>query len=70
MKERERGAVASYNGAYCFIRRDDDDSKDIFAHESELPKDICRGDRVSFDVAPDPFKIGKVLARAVRLEVT
>jgi cold shock CspA family protein len=61
VKNRELGTIATYNGTYCFIRRDDGDSKDIFAHESELPKDIHRGDRVSFDVAPDPFKSEKYL---------
>jgi cold shock CspA family protein len=67
MKERETGTVASYNGTFAFISRDDVE-RDIFAHESELPDGIQSGDRVSFDVAPDPYKPGKMLARDVRLE--
>jgi cold shock CspA family protein len=69
MKERELGTVASYNGVFAFIRRDDVE-RDIFAHESELPDGIVRGDRVSFQVAQDPYKPGKMLARGVRLEDT
>jgi cold shock CspA family protein len=67
MKERETGTVASYNAVFAFIARDDVE-RDIFAHESELPDGISRGDRVSFVVAPDPYKPGKMLARDVRLE--
>jgi cold shock CspA family protein len=68
MKSRELGTVASYNAVFAFIRRDDVE-RDIFAHESDLPSEgIRRGDRVSFVVAPDPYKPGKLLARDVRLE--
>jgi cold shock CspA family protein len=67
MRERETGTVASYNGVFAFIRRDDVE-RDIFAHESELPMIGVRcGDKVSFEVAPDPYKPGKMLARDVRL---
>jgi cold shock CspA family protein len=69
MKSRELGTIASFNGSYAFIRRDEDDSKDIFAHSSELPsEDIRRGERVSFYVQPDQFKAGKMCAKQVRLE--
>jgi cold shock CspA family protein len=68
MRERETGTIVTHNATYAFISRDDDDSKQVFAHESELPDAIHRGDRVSFVVAPDPYKPGKMLARDVRLE--
>jgi cold shock CspA family protein len=54
-----------YNGSYAFIRRDDAE-KDLFAHVSDSP--VYRGDKVSFVVAPDMTKPGKMLARDVRLE--
>jgi cold shock CspA family protein len=67
MKSREYGTVATYNGAFCFIRPETGE-RDVFAHESELPNDIRRGDRVSFDLAPDAYKPGKMCAKQVRLE--
>jgi cold shock CspA family protein len=67
MRGRELGKISTYNGTYAFIQPDTGD-KDVFAHEGELPNDIRRGDRVSFVVAPDPYKPGKMLARDVRLE--
>ena len=66
MKSREQGAIATFNGAFAFIRPDGAD-KDVFAHASELPTGpIHGGDRVTFDIAPDPFKPGKMRAVAVR----
>jgi cold shock CspA family protein len=64
---RDYGTISTYNGTYAFIQPDTGD-KDVFAHESELPDGISRADRVSFVVAPDPYKPGKMLARDVRLE--
>ena len=56
----------SFNGSYSFIKPDSGDS-DIFAHVSELQDgNIYPGDRVSFDIAPDTFKPGKMCARQVR----
>ena len=66
MKSREHGAIATFNGSYAFIKPDGADG-DVFAHRSELPSDqIHRGDRVSFDVAPDPYKPGRMRAVQVR----
>jgi cold shock CspA family protein len=66
MKSREYGEIASYNGSYAFIKPDSGD-RDIFAHESQLPNGrIHRGDRVSFDVVPDKYKPGKLVAVRVR----
>jgi cold shock CspA family protein len=65
LKSKEYGTVATYNGAFCFIRPETGD-RDVFAHESELPDGIRRGDRVSFDLAPDTFKPGKMCATSVR----
>jgi cold shock CspA family protein len=60
MKAREYGVINTHNGSYAFITPDGAD-RAVFAHSSELPKDrIYPGDRVSFDVAPDPFKPGKI----------
>jgi cold shock CspA family protein len=68
MKSREHGEIATYNGSYAFIRPDNC-GRDVFAHESALPDGrIHCGDRVSFDVAPDPYKPGRMLARNVRFE--
>jgi cold shock CspA family protein len=68
MKSREFGEIATFNGTYAFIRPDAAD-RDVFAHESELTyAPVHRGDRVSFGLAPDPYKPGKMLARDVRLE--
>jgi cold shock CspA family protein len=67
MKDREQGRVATYNGSYAFLTPDTG-GRDVFAYEDQLPMDVRRGDRVSFTVAPDPFKPGKMLARDVRLE--
>jgi cold shock CspA family protein len=67
MKSREFGTIATYNGSYAFTRSDAADSKDVFAHSSELPSDpIHRGDRVSYDLAPDLFKPGRMCAKSVR----
>jgi cold shock CspA family protein len=49
MKSREYGVIQTYNGAFCFIRPETGE-RDVFAHESELPDGIRRGDRVSFDL--------------------
>ena len=66
MDDREYGEISTYNSSYAFIRRDSAE-KDLFAHMSQLKYDpIYRGDRVSFDIAPDPYKPGKMLARNVR----
>ena len=66
MKSRESGEIASFNGAFAFIKPDLG-GKDVFAHVSELPSDqIHSGDRVSFDVAPDPYKPGRMRAVQVR----
>jgi cold shock CspA family protein len=67
MKDREHGRVATYNGSYAFLTPDTGE-RDVFAYEDELPMVVRRGDRVSFVVAPDPYKPGKMLARDVRLE--
>jgi|SoiMetStandDraft_2_1073263.scaffolds.fasta_scaffold30569_2 cold shock CspA family protein len=67
MKSREYGVIQTYNGAFCFIRPETGE-RDVFAHESELPDGIRRGDRVSFDLAPDTYKPGKMCAKTVRLE--
>jgi cold shock CspA family protein len=67
MKSREFGTIATYNGSYCFIKPDAADSRDVFAHSSDLPGGpIHRGDRVSYDLAPDTFKPGRMRAKAVR----
>jgi cold shock protein len=67
MKAREHGTVATFNGSFCFITPDNG-QRDVFAHVSQLPQGqtMHRGDRVSFDLAPDPFKNGKMCAKAVR----
>jgi hypothetical protein len=44
MKARVLGSCVTFNGSYAFLRPIGDYSKDIFAHESELPG----GDRVSY----------------------
>jgi cold shock CspA family protein len=68
MKSRECGSIATFSGTFAFFRPDAAD-KDIFAHASELPNGhIQRGDRVSYDLAPDRYKPGRMCARAVRLE--
>jgi cold shock CspA family protein len=68
MKSREHGAISTFNGSYAFITPDSGE-KDIFAHSSQLPDNpIHRGDRVSFDLAPDKFKPGKMCANNVRME--
>jgi cold shock CspA family protein len=68
MKSRECGVITSYNGAFAFLRPDGA-FRDVFAHESELPPEgVSRGDRVSFDLAPDAYKPGKMCAKQVRLE--
>jgi cold shock CspA family protein len=67
MRSRELGKISTYNGTYAFIQPDTGD-KDVFAHESELPNDIRRGDRVSFSVSPDTYKPGKMCAKQVRVE--
>jgi cold shock CspA family protein len=67
MRERDFGVISTYNGTYAFIQPDTGD-KDVFAHESELPDIVRRGDRVSFTVAPDVYKPGKMCAKAVRVE--
>jgi cold shock CspA family protein len=64
MKSREFGTVATYNGSYAFIRSDAEDTQDVFAHASELPDAINRGDR--YDVAPDIYKPGKMRAVGVQ----
>jgi cold shock CspA family protein len=70
MKSREYGTIATYSGVFGFIKPDDDaQTRDVFVHESELAySPVHRGDRVSYDLAPDPFKSGKMLARGVTLE--
>jgi cold shock CspA family protein len=62
MKPREFGTIATYNCSYVFIKPDAADTKDVFAHASELPGPVHRGDRVSYDVAPDIYKPGKMRA--------
>ena len=42
MKSREQGAIATFNGAFAFIRPDGAD-KDVFAHASELPTGFVSG---------------------------
>jgi cold shock CspA family protein len=62
MKSREFGKVVTYNGAFAFLRPHGAD-KDIFAHASQLPDGtIHPGDKVSFDVSPDPYKPGRMMA--------
>jgi cold shock CspA family protein len=67
MKSREIGNVVTFNGTYAFIRPDLAE-RDVFAHVSQFPTDkIRRGDRVSYDLVPDPYKgNGKMHAVAVR----
>jgi cold shock CspA family protein len=68
MKSREHGTIATYNGTYAFITPDSGE-RDVFCHESELPDSpVRRGDRVSYDLAVDPYKVSKMLARNVRFE--
>jgi cold shock CspA family protein len=68
MQDREYGEISTYNGSYAFIRRDADE-KDLFAHMSQLKYDpVYRGDKVSFEVAPDMTKPGKFMAQDVRFE--
>ena len=43
MKSREFGTIATYNGSYAFIRPDAEDTKDVFAHASELPGPVSPG---------------------------
>ena len=66
--ERAYGKVSTYNGTYCFITPDVG-YKDVFAPGHELPRDtdVCRGDRVSFVMIPDPRKEGRKMASDVRL---
>jgi cold shock CspA family protein len=66
MKSREHGEIAYFNGSFAFIKPDVE-GKDVFAHVSELPTDrIHSGDRVTFDLAPDPYKPGRMRAVQVR----
>ena len=68
MKAREYGKISSYNGVFGFITPERDDARDVFTHESELTySPVHRGDRVSYDLAPDKFKPGKMCATQVRL---
>jgi cold shock CspA family protein len=70
MKSRILGRCVSFNGSYAFLRPigGDGKAKDVFAHESELPDGtISVGDKVTFDVAPDTYKPGRMRATNVRL---
>jgi cold shock CspA family protein len=65
MRSREFGKVVTYNGTYAFLRPDGAD-RDVFAHASQLPDDgIHTGDRVTFDISPDPYKPGRMMATNV-----
>jgi cold shock CspA family protein len=65
MKSREFGKVVTYNGTYAFLRPHGAD-RDVFAHSSQLPDGgVHTGDKDSFDVAPDPFKPGRMMAMNV-----
>ena len=67
MKNREYGTVATWNGSYCFVTPDSGE-KDVFCRASQLPTDkIHRGDRVSFDLAPDNYKPGRMCAKQVQI---
>jgi cold shock CspA family protein len=67
MKARVLARCVSFNGSYAFLRPIGD-GKDVFAHESELPDGtISVGDKVTFDVAPDTYKPGRMRATNVRL---
>ena len=65
MTDRDYGTVSTYNGSYAFITPDGE-GKDVFAYKDELPGNVHRGDRVSYELAPDPYKPGKMLAKSVR----
>lgn len=67
-KDRDYGKIATYNGSYAFIRPDTGE-RDIFAHVSELPRHgyISPGDRVSYILAKDTHKPGRLLAKHVHL---
>jgi cold shock CspA family protein len=66
MKAREHGSISTYNGSFAFLTPDSGE-RDVFAHVTELPETIQRGDRVSYNLAPDNFKPGKMCAKQVRL---
>jgi cold shock CspA family protein len=68
MKARVLGRCVTFNGSYAFLRPIGDYSKDIFAHESELPGGMIHvGDKCTFDVSPDPYKPNRTRATNVRL---
>ena len=68
-ESRTQGEVAFWNGnSFGFIKPDAGD-QDAFFHVSELPADqpVQCGDRVSFNIAPDPKKPSR--SRAVKVRV-
>jgi cold shock CspA family protein len=69
MKARVLGRCVTFNGSYAFRPTGGDGKvKDVFAHESELPDGtISVGDKVTFDVAPDTYKPGRMRATNVTL---
>jgi cold shock CspA family protein len=70
MKSRVLGRCVTFNGSYAFLRPIGGDGKvkDVFAHESSLPNGtISVGDKVTFDLAPDTYKPGRMRATNVTL---
>jgi cold shock CspA family protein len=68
MKARVLGRCVAFNGSYAFLRPIGDYSKDVFAHESELPDGtISVGDKCTFDLSPDTYKPGRMRATNVKL---
>jgi cold shock CspA family protein len=68
MKARTLGTCVTFNGTYAFLRPIAGDTKDVFAHESELPDGMIHvGDKCTFDVSPDPYKRNRLRATNVRL---
>jgi cold shock CspA family protein len=57
----------TFNGAYAFLGPIGH-GKDFFAHVSQLPGGtISVGDQATFDVMPDPYKPGRMMATNIRL---
>jgi CspA family cold shock protein len=58
---RLEGEVVFWNGnSFGFIKPDDGDS-DVFFHVTDLPphQSVQRGDRVSFNIEPEPSRSGQ-----------
>jgi cold shock CspA family protein len=67
------GTVTIYHAdkSWGFIRDDNPAEQDIFVHRGEVVRSgylsLTRGQRVQYDVAPNPRRLGKFMAVNLRL---